>query len=92
MKFEKAYVLLSEDFRYFGENGTDGYKQQYPAIKAVIQGLQKDYRVNHTKILREQLLDLKAKMWKNPKKNQGKPTCSDPCQMCNNSSGILSVC
>jgi Nucleotide modification associated domain 2 len=39
MKFEKAFVLLSDDFRYFGVNGTDSYKQKFPSVKILIEEL-----------------------------------------------------
>src|SRR6266850_6549481 len=36
IRFEKADVLLSRSFRYFGNNGDNGYKRDYPAIRHLI--------------------------------------------------------
>lgn len=39
MKFEKAYVLLSKNFKYFGINGDDRHKQDFPSVRSLIEGL-----------------------------------------------------
>jgi hypothetical protein len=89
MKFENANVLLSDNFRYFGEKGTDDYKQKYPAIKAVIKKLKQGHRVNHDENLRDELLRLKEEMWRKfTKKKLGEPTSKDRCTLCNRS-GLL---
>jgi hypothetical protein len=43
-KFERADVLLSNDFRYFGAAGNADYKK-YSSIKAVIERLTQGHRV-----------------------------------------------
>lgn len=63
MKFENAYVLLSEDFRYFGAEGTDRYKRDFPAVRNRIEGLKQGHRVNHSEQLRTELMALKDQMW-----------------------------
>jgi len=85
MKFEKANVLLSTDFRYFGKNGPHDYKEEYKAIGKVVKRLKQGHRVNHNKNLRDQLLRLKHKMWrKYPKRKKlGNPTTSDRTGVCN---------
>lgn len=89
--FEKAYVLISTDFRYFGKNGTANYKRRHLAIKSVVEGMGRSFQVNHDDKVREDLLCLKEEMWKNPKKTQGKPTSSDQRELCNRG-GITEIC
>jgi hypothetical protein len=91
MKFEKANVLLSTDFRYFGKEGTDDYKEEYPDIRAAIERLTQGHRVNHKENLYRELLELKMEVWRNPRKIQGKPTSSDQSKVCN-SGPTLEVC
>jgi hypothetical protein len=87
LKGEKAHVLLSSEFRYFGENGTNDYKQHYSAIKSVVESLKRGHRVNHLKTLRLQLLQLKEAMWqKFSKKKMGQPSVKDLGGICNRSS------
>jgi len=84
MKFERAYVLLSRDFRYFGRKGTDDYKRGFPAIAKLIKGLMRGHRVNHSVKLRRQLLGLKNQVWRNHlHKKLGPPTVADRVQLCN---------
>jgi hypothetical protein len=91
MKFEKANVLLSTDFRYFGKAGTDDYKEEYPDIRAAIERLTQGHRVNHKENLYRELIELKMEVWRNPTKIQGKPTSSDQSKVCN-SGPTLEVC
>lgn len=63
----------------------------YPDIKEEIEGLGRGHRVNHEQELRSQLLDLKMKLWRDPRKIQCKPTSSDHSKVCN-SSRRLKVC
>jgi hypothetical protein len=85
MKFEKADVLLSEDFRYFGKNGNANYKGKYPKIKLVVAKLKQGHRVNHDKELHDELLRLQEETWqKYPKRKKlGNPTTSDRSGVCN---------
>lgn len=48
-------VLISDRFIYFGSSGTDSYKEKYSILKEAIEGLRQGYRVNHSKILFEEL-------------------------------------
>jgi hypothetical protein len=86
MKFEKADVLLSKDFRYFGKVGTDDYKKEYPRIRAAIERLGRGHRVNHEQSLYRDLMALKRKIWQNPEKTQGAPTSSDKRKVCHGGS------
>jgi hypothetical protein len=91
MEFERADVLLSTDFRYFGKAGTCNYTAKFPAIKVVIEHLTQGHRVNHEPKLYSALLELKLEMWQNPRKIQGKPTSSDQSKVCN-SGPTMAVC
>jgi len=82
--FQKANVLLSDDFRYFGEVGTDQYKYNYPAIKALVERLKRGHRVNHSATLRSELLQLQNDMWRRYRRRKlGPPTDSDRSKVCN---------
>jgi hypothetical protein len=59
LHFEKAHVLLCNNFRYFGRNGTADYKEAFKTIKALIESLTQGHRVNHSAKLRDELLELK---------------------------------
>jgi hypothetical protein len=84
MKFENAYVLLSRNFRYFGDKGENDYKLEFPAIKALIEGLMRGHRVNHRVGLRSELLALKKRVWQNYRKMKiGGPTDADINRRCN---------
>jgi hypothetical protein len=84
LRFERADVLLSRDFRYFGKEGTADYKAEFKAIKALIEGLTQGHRVNHSHRLREELGRLKQKLWwKHRRKKVGQPTDADTKRRCN---------
>jgi hypothetical protein len=84
MHFERANVLLSDDFRYFGKLGTDQYKHDYPAINALVERLKRGHRVNHSATLRSELLQLQNDMWRRyRRKKLGPPTDSDRSKVCN---------
>jgi len=48
LHFENAFVLLSNDFRYLGNKGTDDYKQRYLNIRALIENLTQGHRRYHS--------------------------------------------
>jgi hypothetical protein len=90
--FEHAFVLLSTNFRYLGSAGTDDYKNKYPAIYRLIQGLKQGHRRHLSDGLRKELLLLKAEVWEQHSstkpatpsdKDTTKPCNSDePCRIC----------
>jgi hypothetical protein len=53
--YDRANVLLSDDFRYFGANGSAEYKSRYPLIKNAIARLTQGHRVYHDVQLMTQL-------------------------------------
>jgi len=61
-EYKRNNTLLSTDFRYFGKNGDDSYKE-YPLIKELIEKLGRPYRVNHGEELRKELKALKTYIW-----------------------------
>jgi len=76
--YQKAQVLLSKDFRYFGANGTADYKDRYPKVKAAFEALGRGHRVHHDEPLLHELQLLIAEEWaKTSRKVLGRPT-SEP--------------
>ncbi len=67
---ERAYVLLSNDFRYFGREGNTQYKEQYPLIKNSVEHLGQGHRVHHQPDLRAELCAFKALVWDSTRQDQ----------------------
>ena len=85
--FEKAFVLLSDDFRYLGRKGTDDYKKRYPTITRLIEDLTQGHRRYHSAKLREELIALKAEIWRKYRRMKvGLPTENDRSRPCNQDS------
>jgi Nucleotide modification associated domain 2 len=85
--FENAYVLLSNDFRYFGKKGTTDYKFIFPAIKKLVENLKRGHRVNHSVKLHNELVALKKQLWRKfSKKVIGPPSDSNRNLLCNRES------
>jgi hypothetical protein len=84
IRFQRADVILSKDFRYFGKNGRNDYKHNYPTIKKLIEALKRGHRVNHSVKLHHELSDLKVATWKRyHRMTLGPPTDSDRTKLCN---------
>jgi len=82
--FGKAHVLLSNDFRYFGNLASDKYKKRFSLVKSLVENLKRGHRVNHSAELCEQLKCLVAETWQEYSQKQlGKPSDSDKCLVCN---------
>lgn len=62
--YQRAQVLLSDDFRYFGDAGTADYKTEYPAIDCAVKLLGQGQRVNHSEKLHGELWGLKQQIWR----------------------------
>jgi hypothetical protein len=85
--FENAFVLLSDDFRYLGKKGTDGFKERYPKLRRLIENLKQGHRRHHSAELRNELLALKAEIWKKYQRMKvGTPTDKDRSRPCNGDS------
>lgn len=61
--YNRAVVLASRDFRYFGREDTSDYRAQFPAVKDAVERAGRGHRVNHGEVLRKELLDLKDLVW-----------------------------
>src|SRR5205085_2134243 len=61
--YKRAEVILSENFRYFGRNGTTDYKSKYPLICKMIEALRRGERIHHSPELRQQLVALRTEAW-----------------------------
>src|SRR5258706_14162022 len=82
--FENAFVLLSDDFRYLGQRGTDDYKTRYLKIERLIEDLTRGHRRHHSAALRKELMALKAEVWrKYHRMKVGVPTETDRSRPCN---------
>jgi len=82
--FENAYVLLSNDFCYFGDKATTDYKQHFPAIKRMVEGLSQNHLVNHSCILYGELSTLSENLRQNRQKMKiGSPRDADHSCLCN---------
>jgi hypothetical protein len=89
LHFENAFVLLSNDFRYLGNKGTDDYKhkQRYRSIRALIENLAQGHRRCHSTELRAELLALKTEIWSNYRRMEvGSSTDEDFTRLCNDES------
>jgi hypothetical protein len=84
MHFQKAKIVLSDNFRYFGKAGKDQYKHDYSYIKKLIESLKQGHRVNHSRKLREEFLSLQRQIWTRHRRMKlGTPTDSDRSKLCN---------
>ncbi len=73
--YDKANVLLSDNYRYLGSSGTSKYKERFSLIKDAVEFLGRGHRVNHVDELRSELLGLKSHVWtKHTEKVCGKPS------------------
>lgn len=83
-RYPRAYVLLSDDFRYFGKRGTDEYKRWFPAIQQAVENLKQGHRVNHSSKLREELIELRNRIWRKhaDQKVLGRPTSQPNSNVC----------
>lgn len=82
--FENASVLLSDDFRYFGANGTADYKNRYQTVKQMVEMLGQGHRRNHEDGLRSALVRMKCELWKKFQSQEvGEPTEQDFTKRCN---------
>jgi len=91
-EYPRAQVLLSNDFRYFGADGTDDYKTRFPRIRKAVETLGRGQRVNLGEELRDELLALKQREWRrSSRKVLGRPTSAPSHRSCHRgrSCGVL---
>ncbi len=85
--YRKANVLVSDDFRYLGENGKPLVEAKYPAIVRMVAGLRRGHRVNHDDEVSAELVRLRGAIWiKFPT-----PMCGNPSQEIPKRNGICSI-
>lgn len=83
--FERAFVLVSRNFRYLGKQGTKNYQTE---IAKLIKSMKRGHRVNYSPEVFEELIKLKTQIWKDlPDNFKGEPTDTDLSKPCNDSSG-----
>jgi hypothetical protein len=81
--YERANVLLSGDFRYFGKNGTAEYKSKFSEIKYAVEHLSQGHRVRQKLKLRNELLKMKEWIWRTTRKEEtGTPTSAPSRRIC----------
>lgn len=61
--YNRAVVLASREFRYFGKEGSSDYKARFPAVRDAVERMGRGHRVNHEAVLRRELLELKDVTW-----------------------------
>jgi hypothetical protein len=72
--YRNAIALISNDFRYFGGQGTDEWKEHAPYLTKKVEQLMQGHRVNHSREVRDDLLKLIARIWKKyHRRINGKP-------------------
>jgi hypothetical protein len=90
--FEKAYVLLSRDFRYFGANGTANYKLQLDAVRKLVEEMGRAYRTTLNEEVYQQLIELQDCLWTSPQEKKVPPTEPNSRRSCNRVEGMTAVC
>lgn len=89
--FEKAYVLLSDDFRYFGAAGTTNYQKRFTTLVTMLSSLQRGHRLNHDWNLHEELCLLAFELWRDyPPGKNGEPSDADHSKLCNTEQASVS--
>ena len=89
--FEKAYVLISDDFRYFGAAGTTDYQDRFKTLTTMLTSLHRGHRLNHDWNLHEELCLLAYELWRdNPPGKNGEPSDADHSRLCNTERACVS--
>ena len=73
--FEKANVLVSDDYRYFGHLASDGWKTSCPHLAAAVERLGQGHLVRHSIEVCGELQTLQTRLWKqHSRMDVGRPT------------------
>lgn len=81
--YPKATVLLSRDFRYFGNTADDTYKRHFPRIKSTVDRLGRGHRVRLDGELRRELCELTKWVWRSKRRMVlGRPTSAPRGRAC----------
>jgi hypothetical protein len=92
-EYDRANVLLSSDFRYFGASGTDEYKRKFPAVARAIEDLGRGYLVKVSMILQSELCELEKWLWGTTNtKVWGRPTNGPSPRDCHRAKSWAVIC
>lgn len=61
--YPKANALVAENFRYFGQTGTDSWKSASPILRVLVESLGQGHRVNFSPELLAELKALQKQVW-----------------------------
>lgn len=87
--FERAFVLLSNDFRYFGQEGTIAFRTRYRNLARAFDRLTQGHRVNHHPVIRIELIQLAEELWRDFRLMViGEPSDADHTRRCNTGSRL----
>lgn len=81
-EYEKARVLVSDDFRYFGTSSEPPIVDlsAYPAVRRLVHGLGQGHRVNHPPEVSGELRQLRLALWSmHAERVVGAPSDSSAC-------------
>lgn len=88
--FERAFVLLSDDFRYFGKAGTVDFRGRYTNLTSALDRLTQGHRVNHPAAIRRDLIRFANELWRDFRsKINGEPSDADASRRCNSGSSLV---
>jgi hypothetical protein len=93
-EYQRANVLLSEDFRYFGKAGSAEYITRFSEVHSAVERLGQGHRVWHTPALRNEFLQMKEWVWDTcEEKKIGEPTSKPSRSVCHRSKscGVVRV-
>jgi hypothetical protein len=90
-RYDRATVLLSADFRYWGEKGSSNYQTRFRQIAALLERLTRGHRVNVTEGQRSELVMLQQREWRRypGRRVLGAPSQTDYARVCNRSEGAV---
>jgi putative DNA base modification enzyme with NMAD domain len=81
--YQRANVLLSTDFRYFGKSNAVQYKSKFGRVASAIKHLGRGHRVRQAPLLRDELLSMKDWVWCAVRnKKVGEPTHKPSSRTC----------
>ena len=62
--FDKANVLISDDYRYFGHKASDRWKSSCPHLVAAVEELGQGHLVRHSDDVLRELESLQKRLWR----------------------------
>ena len=75
--YRNAISLVSSDFRYYGDNSNDDWKIKAPGLTRVVEQMCQGHRINHSRQVREELIELRKRSWRKTQRVQGRPIHAD---------------